>query len=128
MTFREQDLDAIDPRLFAVYYAIRLPDGRLHTHVEREQRSPFYMAFASDEPKSEPAIRSVTPRIYQDRETAEAALNELRHKAAAVGIPYYGAIIVTALRTPFLPDGHDPAEVFAEHVNHWLSEQSKGTA
>lgn len=124
MTFREQDLDAIDPRLFAIYYAIRLPDGRLHTRVEREKYHWWIAGF--DLPGSrEPAIRSVTPCVYRDRQEAETELAELRRKAAEVGIPYYGGVIVTALRTPFLPDGHDPATVFAEHVNHWLTQQQK---
>lgn len=98
---------------FTYQYAIRRPDGDL---IRRPKASDLLGpgALFGHTPSDEPP----PPRIWDTRETAEAALAEIRAKAAEIGVQDWCGSVVQRLCTPFTL--HDPAEHFAEKVQEWL--------
>lgn len=114
---------------FATYYAIRLPSGKLWEYqpdaeqtkkaAEKYWAMPSYMrdvlGLTEPEPPGKPILG-----VFLDREAAQTVCDQLRARAAEVGVDNWGGRVVSAIRTPFT--SNDPAVEFAEQIVAWVIE------
>lgn len=98
---------------FTYRYAIRRPDGEL---ILQPKSSDLFGGLFGRMGSTDDENRK--PRTWDTRESAESALAEIRSKAADIGVGDWLGIVVQQLCTPFTL--HDPAEHFADEIQHWL--------
>lgn len=98
---------------FTYRYAIRRPDGEL---MRMPDSSSLFGNIFGPTWYSDDTVRP--PRTWDTREAAESALNEIRKRAADLGIGDWLGVVVQQLCTPFTL--HDPAEHFADEVQQWM--------
>ncbi|GAA2433690.1 hypothetical protein [Mycolicibacterium llatzerense] len=97
---------------FTYQYAIRRPDGEFIRIPKSSDLfgSLFGRTCGTDETRP--------PRTWDSREAADSALNDIRERAADLGVGDWLGVVVQRLCTPFTL--HDPAEHFAEEVQQWM--------
>ena len=103
-----------DDNGFTYRYAIRRPDGAL---ILQPKHSDIFGGLFGKTSEIDDYLRK--PRTWDTREGAEAALREIREKAADMGIGEWLGAVVQQLCTPFTL--HDPAEHFADEITSWLA-------
>lgn len=117
---------------FTRQYAIRLPDGRLYGDPAPQEDPEDYsvpsplrdmyrtFSFMFGTPPVEKSPSPAGPRIFSDHGQAEELLDELKAKAAEVGVDNWGGAVVERLCTPFTSG--DPSVEFAEAIVAWVRE------